>query len=31
MKAGPQRSPIFGGSLIFMRTPFDAKVPNLKW
>ena len=29
--AGPQRSPIFGSSVLFMHTPFDAELPNLTY
>jgi len=26
-----QVQPNFGGSLLFMHTPFDAELPNLTW
>lgn len=29
--AGLHRSPIFGVSMLFMHTPFDAALPNLTW
>ena len=28
---GYQGQPNFGGSLLFMHTPFDAELPNLTW
>jgi len=28
---GHQGQPNFGGSVLFMHTPFDAELPNLTW